>query len=178
MPELVLYGIRLLAKQFLGAILDIEVDHSVSARADQRCCWRHSYLMKTQQTALQIETHLCFMFYVFLCFSQIPAVSQWQLNLRNLNPRIACRYKSSSILLVTIIRCWSIRTCQNIIMKTIHNFINYYNYDQWIVLLSTWSINITIYTIFLDWSEFFPGYHVKKPDLPSPLYYRLIQTLS
>ena len=28
MPELVLYGIRLLAKQFLGAILDIEVDHS------------------------------------------------------------------------------------------------------------------------------------------------------
>ena len=29
MPELVLYGIRLLAKQFLGSILDIEVDHSV-----------------------------------------------------------------------------------------------------------------------------------------------------
>ena len=28
MPELVLYGIRLLAKQFLGTILDIEVDHS------------------------------------------------------------------------------------------------------------------------------------------------------
>ena len=28
MPELVLYGIRLLAKQFLGAILDIEVDQS------------------------------------------------------------------------------------------------------------------------------------------------------
>ena len=26
MPELVLYGIRLLAKQFLGTILDIEVD--------------------------------------------------------------------------------------------------------------------------------------------------------
>ena len=29
MPELVLYGIRLLAKQFLGTVLDIEVDHSV-----------------------------------------------------------------------------------------------------------------------------------------------------
>ena len=28
MPELVLYGIRELAKQFLGAILDIEVDYS------------------------------------------------------------------------------------------------------------------------------------------------------
>ena len=28
MPELVLYGIRLLAKQFLGTVLDIEVDHS------------------------------------------------------------------------------------------------------------------------------------------------------
>ena len=28
MPELVLHGIRLLAKQFLGTILDIEVDHS------------------------------------------------------------------------------------------------------------------------------------------------------
>ena len=28
MPELVLYGITLLAKQFLGAILDIEVDQS------------------------------------------------------------------------------------------------------------------------------------------------------
>ena len=28
MPELVLYGIRLLAKQFLGSILDIEVDQS------------------------------------------------------------------------------------------------------------------------------------------------------
>ena len=28
MPELVLYGIRLLAKQFLGTILDIEVDQS------------------------------------------------------------------------------------------------------------------------------------------------------
>ena len=26
MPELVLYGIRLLAKQFLGTVLDIEVD--------------------------------------------------------------------------------------------------------------------------------------------------------
>ena len=28
MPELVLYGIRLLAKQFLGTFLDIEVDQS------------------------------------------------------------------------------------------------------------------------------------------------------
>ena len=28
MPELVLYGIRLLAKQFLGTVLDIEVDHT------------------------------------------------------------------------------------------------------------------------------------------------------
>ena len=28
MPELVLYGIRELAKQLLGTILDIEVDHS------------------------------------------------------------------------------------------------------------------------------------------------------
>ena len=28
MPELVLYGIRLVAKQFLGAVLDMEVDHS------------------------------------------------------------------------------------------------------------------------------------------------------
>ena len=28
MPELVLYGMRLLAKQFLGTILDIEVDQS------------------------------------------------------------------------------------------------------------------------------------------------------
>ena len=28
MPELVLYGIRLLLKQFLGTILDIEVDQS------------------------------------------------------------------------------------------------------------------------------------------------------
>ena len=28
MPELVLYGLRLLAKQFLGAILDMEVDQS------------------------------------------------------------------------------------------------------------------------------------------------------
>ena len=27
-PELVLYGIRELAKQFLGAVLDIEVDQS------------------------------------------------------------------------------------------------------------------------------------------------------
>ena len=33
MPELVLYGIRLLAKQFLGAILDIEVDQCVPASA-------------------------------------------------------------------------------------------------------------------------------------------------
>ena len=32
MPELVLYGIRLLAKQFLGAILDIEVDQSAKTR--------------------------------------------------------------------------------------------------------------------------------------------------
>ena len=32
MPELVLYGIRLLAKQFLGTVLEIEVDHS-GARA-------------------------------------------------------------------------------------------------------------------------------------------------
>ena len=31
MPELVLYGIRLLAKQFLGAIRDIEVDHSAAS---------------------------------------------------------------------------------------------------------------------------------------------------
>ena len=30
MPELVLYGIRLLPKQFLGTVLDIEVDQSVS----------------------------------------------------------------------------------------------------------------------------------------------------
>ena len=29
MPELVLYDIRLLAEQFLGTVLDIEVDHSV-----------------------------------------------------------------------------------------------------------------------------------------------------
>ena len=29
MPELVLYGKRLLAKQFLGTVLDIEVDQSV-----------------------------------------------------------------------------------------------------------------------------------------------------
>ena len=29
MPELVLYGIRLLAKQFLRTVLDIEVDQSV-----------------------------------------------------------------------------------------------------------------------------------------------------
>ena len=28
MPELVLYGIRELAEQFLGPLLDIEVDHS------------------------------------------------------------------------------------------------------------------------------------------------------
>ena len=28
MSELVLYGIRLLAKQFLGAVLDMEVDQS------------------------------------------------------------------------------------------------------------------------------------------------------
>ena len=28
MPELVLYGIRVLAKQFLGTVLDIEVDQS------------------------------------------------------------------------------------------------------------------------------------------------------
>ena len=28
MPELVLYGIRLLAKQFLGTVLDMEVDQS------------------------------------------------------------------------------------------------------------------------------------------------------
>ena len=30
MPEVVLYGIRLLAKQFLGTILDMEVDQSGS----------------------------------------------------------------------------------------------------------------------------------------------------
>ena len=30
MPELVIYGIRELAKQFLGAILDIEVDQSAT----------------------------------------------------------------------------------------------------------------------------------------------------
>ena len=30
MPELHLYGIRLLAKQLLGKVLDIEVDNSVS----------------------------------------------------------------------------------------------------------------------------------------------------
>ena len=30
MSELVLYGIRLLAKQFLGTVLDIEVDHAAS----------------------------------------------------------------------------------------------------------------------------------------------------
>ena len=34
MPELVLYGMRLLAKQFLGTILDIEVDHSGPIRRD------------------------------------------------------------------------------------------------------------------------------------------------
>ena len=28
MPELVLYGLRLLAKQFLGAVLDMEVDQT------------------------------------------------------------------------------------------------------------------------------------------------------
>ena len=28
MPELVLYGIRFLAKEFLGTVLDIEVDQS------------------------------------------------------------------------------------------------------------------------------------------------------
>ena len=33
MPELVLYGIRELAKQFLGAILDIEVDQSDHIRS-------------------------------------------------------------------------------------------------------------------------------------------------
>ena len=30
MPEQELYGIRLLAKQFLGTVLDIEVDHWTS----------------------------------------------------------------------------------------------------------------------------------------------------
>ena len=35
MPELVLYGIRLLAKQFLGAILDIEVDQSEQEEEEQ-----------------------------------------------------------------------------------------------------------------------------------------------
>ena len=30
MPKLVLYGVRLLAKQFLGTVLDIEVDQPVS----------------------------------------------------------------------------------------------------------------------------------------------------
>ena len=35
MPELVLYGIRLLAKQFLGAILDIEVDQSEQQEEEQ-----------------------------------------------------------------------------------------------------------------------------------------------
>ena len=30
MPELVLYGIRLLAKQLLGTVLDMEVDHWTS----------------------------------------------------------------------------------------------------------------------------------------------------
>ena len=34
MPELVLYGIRLLAKQFLGTVLDIEVDQSVTINHD------------------------------------------------------------------------------------------------------------------------------------------------
>ena len=32
MPELVLYGIKMLAKQFLGTVLDIEVDQSDSFR--------------------------------------------------------------------------------------------------------------------------------------------------
>ena len=36
MPELVLYGIRLLVKQFLGSILDIEVDQSGAMSASQR----------------------------------------------------------------------------------------------------------------------------------------------
>ena len=36
MPELVLYGIRLLAKQFLGTILDMEVDHYSAWQL-----WRH-----------------------------------------------------------------------------------------------------------------------------------------
>ena len=31
MPELVLYGIRLLTKQLLGIVLDIEVDQSASS---------------------------------------------------------------------------------------------------------------------------------------------------
>ena len=36
MPELVLYGIRLLAKQFLGTVLDIDVDHSASLLSSSR----------------------------------------------------------------------------------------------------------------------------------------------
>ena len=36
MPELVPYGIRLLAKQFLGAILDIEVDQSAKETTIER----------------------------------------------------------------------------------------------------------------------------------------------
>ena len=39
MPELVLYGIRLLAKQILGTILDIEVDQSVGNIID--CYYLH-----------------------------------------------------------------------------------------------------------------------------------------
>ena len=37
MPELVPYGIRLLAKQFLGAILDIEVDQSECVSYSRWC---------------------------------------------------------------------------------------------------------------------------------------------
>ena len=37
MPELVLYGIRELAEQFLGPLLDIEVDHSASLSALTVC---------------------------------------------------------------------------------------------------------------------------------------------
>ena len=36
MPELVLYGIRLLVKQFLGTVLDIEVDQSDSVKKIRR----------------------------------------------------------------------------------------------------------------------------------------------
>ena len=48
MPELVLYGIRLLAKQFLGTVLDMEVAQSASDRRTSRRptwwfpCWRFS----------------------------------------------------------------------------------------------------------------------------------------